>query len=223
MEPISTDFLIVNTGERYDFLLDANQTSGPDFLIRAETLEVNCSSLTRDEKLDTNDAIAALSYGKSVNMTAIEGAYIDDFSKPQCTIQDPCTIVNCPFKSWTEPGYRCVNVDQFRLLVPTPQNEVPVFTSEWRADEATFFFNFGFDSIELTSTVNGRNFLVPNISLQTEPGDKKDLKLCSNVSKTCQKENCQCTQILEIGDRFYKKPIRYYYHLIHHNALAPCR
>ncbi|XP_028402557.1 laccase-2-like [Dendronephthya gigantea] len=211
IEPISADFLIVNTGERYDFLLKADQTSGSDFLIRAETLEVNCSSLVRDEKLDTNDAIAALSYGRSVNMTAIEGAYIDDFSKPtNCTSQNPCTIVNCPFKTWSaEPGYKCVNVDQFVLLVPTQKNELPVFTSEWSADEATFFFNFGFDSIELTSTVNGRNFLVPNISLQTEPKYKRDVSLCSNVSKPCEKKDCQCTQMVEIGDKFYKKPVRF--------------
>ena len=209
IEPISTDFLIVNTGERYDFLLEANpQTSGENFLIRAETLEVNCSSLEVDGKLDKNDAIAALSYGSSVNMSAIEGAYIDDFSKPVCTARNPCTVVNCPFENGTQPIYNCVNVDKFKLLVPTPEEELPVFTSEWPAKDATFFFNFGFDSTEFTSTINGRNFLVPNISLQTEPEEKDKLTLCSDVSETCKKEDCQCTQILDLGEKFYKKPIR---------------
>ena len=208
IEPISADFLIVNTGERFDFLLDADQTSGRDFLIRAETLEVNCNSFQVDGKLDKNDAIAALSYGKSVNMSAIEGAYIDDFSKPDCTPRNPCTVVNCPFEDWVEPGYICVNVEKFQLLVPTPKKELPVFNSEWPAEDATFFFNFGFDSIELTSTVNGRNFLVPNISLQTEPDEKDKLTLCSDVSKRCRKADCQCTQILDLGEKFYNKSIR---------------
>ena len=198
----------MNTGERYDVLLEANQTTGRDFLIRAETLEVNCSSLKVDGKLDKNDAIAALSYGNAVNMSAIEGAYIDDFSKPECTAQNPCTVVNCPFENWAEPGYVCFNVDKFKLLVPTSEDKLPVFTSELPAKDATFFFNFGFDSIELTSTVNGRNFLVSNISLQTEPDEKDKLTLCSDVSKTCNMAECQCTQILDIGEEFYKKPVR---------------
>ena len=209
IEPISADFLIVNTGERYDFLLDANQYSGTyDFLIRAETLEVNCSSLKVDGKLERNDAIAALTYGNSVNMSVIEAAYMNGFSKPNCTSQNPCTVVNCPFENWAEPGYQCINVDQFRLLVPTPENELPYFSSEWSANDATFFFNFGFDSTEVTSTVNGRNFLVPSVSLQTEPKDKDKLTVCSNVGATCNKEDCQCTQILDLGENLYNKTIR---------------
>lgn len=209
IEPIFADFLIVNTGERYDFLLDANQTAGTDFLIRAETLEaLNCESKKVDGKLETNDAIAALTYGDSVNMSVIEAAYMNGFSKPNCTSQNPCTVVNCPFKNWAEPGYQCVNIDQFQLLIPTPENEVPNFSSEWPAKDATFFFNFGFDSIEVTSTVNGRNFLVPNISLQTEPKDKDNLTVCSDVGGTCMKEDCQCTQILDLGENFYNKTIR---------------
>jgi FtsP/CotA-like multicopper oxidase with cupredoxin domain len=209
IEPILADFLIVNTGERYDFLLDANQAAGTDFLIRAETLEaLNCESKKADGKLETNDAIAALTYGNSVNMSAIEAAYMNGFSKPNCTSQNSCTVVNCPFKNWAEPGYQCINVDQFQLLIPTPENEVPNFSSEWPAKDATFFFNFGFDSIEVTSTVNGRNFLVPNISLQTEPKDKDNLTVCSDVGGTCMKEDCQCTQILDLGENFYNKTIR---------------
>ena len=208
IEPISADYLIVNTGERYDFLLEANQTYATDFLIRAETLEVNCSSFEVDKGVERNDAIAALSYGNSMNMTAIAGAYINDFSKPICTAQNPCTVVNCPFEKWSTPSYTCVNVDKFRLLFPTPEEDIPAFTSDWPPDSATFFFNFGFDSIELTSTVNGRNFLVPNISLQTEPDDRDKLKMCSNVSETCMMEDCQCTQILDLGENFYGKPVR---------------
>ena len=210
IEQIEADFLIVNTGERYDFLLEANQTPGKTFLIRVETLEVNCNSFTADGRLGTNDAIAALSYGNSVNMSDIEAAYMKNFSKPNCTTENPCKVVNCPFKYWPEPGYTCVNVHEFELLVPTPQNELPVFTSEKQAEESTFFFNFGFDSAEFTSTVNGRNFLVPPISLQTEPDEKDKVKICQKVDReSCNKEDCLCTQILDIGEEFYNKTIRW--------------
>ena len=210
IEQIEADFLIVNTGERYDFLLEANQTPGKTFLIRVETLEVNCNSFTADGRLDTNDAIAALSYGNSVNMSDIEAAYMKNFSKPNCTTENPCKVVNCPFKYWPEPGYTCVNVHEFELLVPTSHYELPVFTSEKQAEESTFFFNFGFDSAEFTSTVNGRNFLVPPISLQTEPDEKDKVKICQKVDReSCNKEECLCTQILDIGEEFYNKTIRW--------------
>ena len=210
IEAIEADYLIVNTGERYDFLLEANQATGSTFLIRAETLEVDCNSFRKDGKLNKNDAIAALSYGKSANMSEIEAAYMSNFSKPNCIRRKPCTVVNCPFKDWPEQGYTCVNVDEFELLVPTPESELPVFSTENPANKSTFFFNFGFDSTEFTSTVNGRNFLVPPISLQTEPDEKDKLKLCKNVSSTsCSERECLCTQILDLGEKFYKKPIRW--------------
>ena len=221
IKAIEADYLIVNSGERYDFLLEANQARG-SFLIRAETLEVNCNSFRKDGKLDNNDAIAALSYRKSVDMSQIELAYMNDFSKPNCIRQNPCTVVNCPFKDWPEQGYTCVNVDEFELLVPTPESELPVFSTENPANESTFFFNFGFDSAEFTSTVNGRNFLIPPISLQTDPDAKDELKLCKNVdSEACSESEseCQCTQILDIGEEFYKKPIRW--ELVH-CALYQC-
>ena len=211
IEAIEADYVIVNTGERYDFLLEANQATGSTFLIRAETLEVaDCNSFRKDGKLDNNDAIAALSYGKSANMSQIATAYGNGYSKPNCNTQNPCTVVNCPFEDWPEQGYTCVNVDEFELLVPTPESELPVFSTEKQEEESTFFFNFGFDSTEFTSTVNGRNFLVPPISLQTEPDEQDELTLCKNVdSEACSESECQCTQILDIGEKFYEKPIRW--------------
>ena len=180
---------------------------------------MDCNSFRKDGKLDNNDAIAALSYGKSANMSQIEAAYMNDFSKPNCIAQN-CTVVNCPFKDWPEQGYTCVNVDEFKLLVPTPESELPVFSTEKQANESTFFFNFGFDSGQFTSTVNGRNFVVPPISLQTEPDAKDELKLCKNVdSEACSESECQCTQILDLGEEFYKKPIRW--ELVH-CALYQC-
>ena len=198
-------------------MLEANQSSKKNFLIRAETLEVmhGCDgSSTVTEGLNKNDAIAELIYDEpdlegKTNLAEIKKAYANGFSKRNCTDGEPCTVVNCPFQNGTQPSYNCFNVDKFKLLVPTPEDKLPVFNSNWSAENATFFFNFGFDSIEITSTVNGRNFLVPNISLQTEPDEKDKLTLCSNVSETCKKEDCQCTQILDLGEEFYNKSIRW--------------
>ena len=209
IEPIETDYIIINTGERYDFLVDTKQEGTNDFLMRAETLEVNCGTLKRDNGLENNDAIAVLTYGKtSINKTVIEQQYVDKDPK-NCTNKS-CIVVNCPFEDFlNKSGYQCRNVDSFQLLEPTPAEQLP--NSITINDDSTWFFNFGFDSIEFTSTVNGRNFLLPNISLQTEEGaqDKIQGEKCTNTDNTCSGKSCQCTQIVDITEMFYDKPIRF--------------
>ena len=209
IEPIETDYIIINTGERYDFLVDTKQEGTNDFLMRAETLEVNCGTLKRDNGLENNDAIAVLTYGKtSINKTAIEQQYVD--KDPVNCIKKSCTVINCPFKDFLKKsGYQCRNVDKFQLLKPTPAEELPN-PADIRKN-STWFFNFGFDSDELTSTVNGRSFLMPNISLQTEPGDKSEIegKVCKKTNVSCNEEKCQCIQIVNIDEYFYDKPVRF--------------
>ena len=215
MEPIKTDYLIINSGERYDFVLETSQQRIDHFLIRAETLEVNCKDFGRDTEDKNNDAIAVLTYGKTEpNKRIIEREY-QNKNPRNCNVNNECYVVNCPFddyRSRYSPGYKCINVDSFTLLTPTPKKELP----EWISDNKTVgyirFFNFGFDSDEVTSTVNGRNFILPNISLQTaSKRAKAEIKdqVCANTSFPCTGKECQCTQIIEIGQQYYKKPIRF--------------
>ena len=211
MEPILADYIIVNTGERYDFLLETDQKGVNDFLIRAETLEVNCKTFKRDKELENNDAIAALTYGKTeANKTIIEKEYKNKNPR-NCSGVNACKVVNCPFRDFgpsNEIGYKCINVDEFNLLTPTPARELP----EWNSsDDRSFikFFNFGFDSDEFTSSINGRNFVVPNVSLQTEPQDRDQILNCKRLDGPCVGKECQCTQIIDIPEEYYSKPIRF--------------
>ena len=215
MVPIKTDYLIINSGERYDFVLETSQQRIDNFLIRAETLEVNCKDFGRDAEDKNNDAIAVLTYGKTEpNKAFIESEYRNKNPR-NCNVNNECYVVNCPFEDYRSrysPGYKCINVDSFTLLKPTPKKELP----EWISDNKTVgyirFFNFGFDSDEVTSTVNGRNFILPNISLQTATKRAKaEIKdqVCANTSFPCTGKECQCTQIIEIGQQYYKKPIRF--------------
>ena len=216
MKPIDADYLVVNSGERYDFLLLTDQEGVDDFLIRAETLEVNCETFTRGRELENNDAIAALTYGKTeANKTIIEKEYKN--KNPRNCGVNTCIVVNCPFQDYrplNATGFKCVNVDKFQLLRQTPEKELPQW-KPWTSDNKTAgyirFFNFGFDSEQFTSTVNGRNFVVPSVSLQTEPNVKTEIKdqVCSNTQVNCTGDACQCTQIIEIGELYYNKPIRF--------------
>ena len=213
IEPVVTDYIIIHTGERYDFLLTADQTDKVNFLIRAETLEVNCDTLARDGTLESNDAIAVLTYdGSNVDMAVIANGYVN--GKKACTGSNPCKVANCPFENYlTSSGFNCSNlhINQFKLLDPTPEDELPKLAN---VDSVpTWFFNFGFDSDEFTSTVNGRNFILPSISLQTEKNKLKDIesKKCNNLTDVCRKDDndCQCIHIVDIDSEFSGKTIRF--------------
>ena len=83
-----TDYIIIHSGERYDFFLMADQTDKVNFLIRAETLKVNCDTLERDGTLKSNDAIAVLTYdGSTVDMAMIANEYVN--GKKECTESNP--------------------------------------------------------------------------------------------------------------------------------------
>ena len=212
IEPVETDYIIVHTGERYDFLLTADQTDKVNFFIRAETLEVNCTTLERDGTLDSNDAIAVLTYdGSAVDMAMIKNEYED--GKKECTESNPCKVANCPFENYlSSSGFNCSNlhVNELRLLT-TPKDKLP---DSANVDiDSTWFFNFGFDSNESTSTVNGRNFILPSISLQTEQNKLKDIesKKCNDLSDECKKgdDDCQCIHIIDIDNEFSGKTVRF--------------
>ena len=210
IKPTETNYIIIHTGERYDFLLTADQTQQTNFLIRFETLEVNCSTLERDNTLLNNDAIAVLTYNNSnIDYTAIEQEYANDNPKG-CSESNICTVINCPFEDFRAgSGYMCLNLTDLELLIPTPPSDLPDSVNV--GIDSTWFFNFGFDSNELTSTINGRNFILPSVSLQTEQ-DRLDMiesEICRDVTNRCEGRQCQCIHIIDIDDTYYKKTVRF--------------
>ena len=211
IEPVVTDYIIIHTGERYDFLLTADHTDKVNFLIRAKTLEVNCDTLERDGTLESNDAIAVLTYDSSnVDMAVIDKEYVD--GKKECTESNPCKVVNCPFENYlNSSGFDCSNlhVNKLRLLNPTPEKQLP--DSNNVDISSTWFFNFGFDGIQLTGSVNGRSFILPNKPLQTEKNKDMESKVCKNLTNECKREDddCQCLHIVNIDSEFSGKTVRF--------------
>ena len=211
IEPVEVDYIIIHTGERYDFLLSADQPRNKNYLIRAETLEVNCSTLVRDESLENNDAIAVLTYnGNAVDKPSIQEEY--ESGKRNCSLDNVCKVANCPFENYVpSSGYDCskLHIHELKLLVPTPKNELP--QSDKVDLESTWFFNFGFDGVELTSTVNGRNFLLPTTALQTQGYGQIQPELCKELNDVCNEteNDCKCVQIIDIGKDFSGKTVRF--------------
>ena len=67
------------------------------------------------------------SEGDDPEIPSTEYEMIKEQSPPiVCTEDDPCTAVNCPFE-YLHSSYHidCVNVNEMRLLEPTPPDEMP--------------------------------------------------------------------------------------------------
>lgn len=204
VQPTEADFVIVHTGERYDVIVTANQTNQTDYWIRARTLEVdipNNTALPPYPLLD-NEALAILHYSSAPIPTPLDYDGIE--SQPRnCSEETLCVAVNCPFQNF-HPSYNinCINVYELKLLYPTPDHELPA-----TKPDVELIFNFAFENPQRTSTINGRNFIFPSASLQTQTAelDRDKEKLQCNLNDTCE-DGCHCLHIHEIP---YKKTVRF--------------
>ena len=194
IQSIEVDYIIVHTGERYDFLLTANETMINNTWIRAETLEINTTNDSPPYSFLGHSALAVLHYAGT---SEAQSPYTDVQSIPKiCNESNPCTAVNCPFKNFHESYFiNCTNVHQLRLLSPTSKSDLP----SAEPDEE-IFFNFGFEQADLTSTINGRNFVTPPSPL----GQLGDKSFC-DLSSSCN-EGCKCIHVQDIP---YGKTIRF--------------
>ena len=183
--PQKVDYIFIHTGERYDFLLQAKseqESSKDNYMILAETLDGN----------NAHTAEAILSY-------ADEPLPTKDYGKKRwkafnrCFRNSRCTALNCPFESYDESdNIDCIPVTDLSLLFETPTEELPSSDQP----NAEHFFNFGANGEGSTRSINGRNFLSPHGSLQTQPGQEQIEKICELGDIDClSPQECVCTQL----------------------------
>ena len=203
-----TDYIIIHTGERYDFILDADQEV-KEYWIRAETLEINPKGGPPYRSLG-HVAEGILQYVNPKdegNPPEIKSTSYEEIklSSPlrECTCDNMCNVINCPFEKF-HPKYnmKCKNVQELKLLEATPANEMPK-ANPTCIENCTHFINFNFEGDSETSSVNGRNFILPPVPPQTqneafyEQANICDLTLDCNPSGL----DCMCTHEITIpGD-----------------------
>ena len=221
------DFIIIHSGERYDFILETKSTSGKDFFIRAETLEVENSSpsfcninnndpdMLRGNLYTDHSAEAILHYGYDTDIplnTEYGNIKAGSTAKyMQCSASERCMAVNCPFENFPNHYYTdCMHIDQLNLLNPDDYNDMlPDFNTENRE-----FFNFGFEGDGSTSAINGRNFVFPSVPLQLDMNRRQDdiPNVCSTSNTAeCDSDGrlvtpeCQCVHVVSIqGGQSYQ-------------------
>ena len=185
-------YVIVNTGERYDVIVNANQRSGK-YWILAETLEVNGTS---DEvfynPIPSHKAEAFLQYEGADATVSSASSYTWT-----CRVNSKCRFVNCPYVPSQSADHECINVDQF-----DSHKDHQIEDSIYSPDK-TFFYNFGFDGEKSTSgsSVDGINFRFPSHLPYTKEFTN-DKQICPG--RGCNHDegidHCACTQVIDIND-----------------------
>ena len=202
IEPVNAQFVILHTGERYDFLLQANKPRQDvnDYWIRAETLSATIKGQPPYTSLG-QVAEAILHYGpspvpKSSSYESIKAASIP-FTPSRCAQISGCVAVNCPFLQFhSSYNTRCVNIDNLRMLYPTPANQIPSSSLDSTCNDCELFFNIGSD----TDNINGRNMALPPFPLQTQKDDIDPKEFC-DVTQPCDNgddDSCPCIHVREI-------------------------
>jgi FtsP/CotA-like multicopper oxidase with cupredoxin domain len=226
----NVDYLIIQTGERYDFILEANAGVG-QYRIRAETLEVDTASNGGFPPFRSYEHVAeailqvvdtpAITDSASIPSTR----YAEIQNLPLNCPRDGCRAVNCPFQDFhSSYNITCINVNQLRLLLPTPAREMPA-RSPSATPGATQFFNFNFEGETNAASINGRNFVFPPAPPQTQFEAFDEQATVCDVDADCNPFtlDCLCTHMVSIpgGDTttvqfiFTSLGIRHTAHPIH--------
>jgi FtsP/CotA-like multicopper oxidase with cupredoxin domain len=197
VEPVEVDYIALHVGERYDFLVEANQGGG-DYWMKAETFEINNIDITTPpfDFID-HKAEAILHYSGSDKPTPLQYGNIPSLPK-QCTEESPCKILNCPFGEF-HPSYNitCIGIDSLRLVTPTPESEMPDETPD-----VIYFMNIaGFVQREKpVSSINENHFVIPQYPLTTHY-EKNDERSFCDMDSVCKRDGgCFCTVVMDVDD-----------------------
>lgn len=203
IEPELVDYIIIHSGERYDFILDANNTIG-NYWITAETLEVKIDSDSPPPyKSLGHVAEAILHYHNPDQNSQDIKAYMyesikNNSTKRMCSL-NKCKAINCPFENFHSSYHiDCINVHQLKLLLQTPDTEMPD-TMPCAGNGCQHFINFNFEGDSETSSVNGRNLVLPPVPPLTQSKDFETQGIQCDLNASCNpfSLDCTCTHIVD--------------------------
>lgn len=205
LEPVVVESIIINPGERFDFILTADKTVS-NYWIRAETLEVDFHHRTE----------AILRYSGAPEEEPFS-------AKTVCSESNKCLVLNCPF-SYYPPKYHstCITFDQLQ----SKRNDDPAVVSHTEHGNKPYipplasiigkrdvseqarkgptrevFLNFAFPGKTWTpGSINGAKFKFPPVSALTQ-GDQIESKyLCPN-SDCGEDKVCYCFNTLNLNHK----------------------
>ena len=213
VDPVPVDYIGIQSGERYDFLLITKSSpSKDDYWIRAEAQEIDVEEGTIPERpapyrmLLDRAAEAILHYNRAESPLPTSRQYEDikENSIPVNETCNRCKMMNCAWRIHHSYNLRCVYVDSLRLLLPSDDAILP----KVKPDEE-IFFQFASEGVGGLSSVNGRRSTFPSVPPGLTVNDTafaqlakaefcKDLddpNMCNNVSQSPFSPECSCVHV----------------------------
>ena len=178
------DYIIINSGERYDFVPVPTEASPTGkYWIVMETLEKADELEARSYCIAGHRAYAILTYDSTLRGDPTT-AY--DPLNRGCTMENKCYAVNCPFAAYPHSyNISCLNVEQLRLMEPEAVTDNDL-------DADLLFLNFQVVSGHVNrNAINGRHYLTPQVPLLT--ANISDLDTCdAPTSHLHEKRGTEC-------------------------------
>ena len=227
IQPVSTEYIIIHTGERFDFLLSTKtsdqlaQLGKNDFVIRVELLAIESPdgfpgavNNPAPYEFRTRDRIEAILHYNTNGTSPPESpeyeGIVNRSVSHNCTAEHPCCAVNCPFKFHHSYNISCTYIHELRLLFPAPEHELT--RNEPESDSPTLFFNFAVDGFGPHNSVNGRRLHFPSVPAQiiTDPNEYHEFvnhevcrdiynrELCRNAVSSITTPECNCAYIADV-------------------------
>ena len=201
-DPEEVDYIIIHSGERYDFLLDTTRQSSRNYWIVAETLE-------------TQDGLRHVGYRCTQGRRAYAILHYTDMpydswppdttynTASRCTSSSKCYAVNCPFQEFPQNyNIMCLNVGSFKQRHTLPKQMLEI------SDATSLFLNFGFggDTTVAGSSINGRHFLFPPYPPTTQYSDlsedfKNGKKVCTYPQNINEDKGQRCLHVYNIDNK----------------------
>ncbi len=218
--PQEVDYIIVNAGERYDFIVEANQAI-ENYVIMAETTESPSELESRGYCVKAHRAYAVLPYEGAPS--TLPEDFDSQYNPPErCNSTKQCYAINCPFMDYPDNVFTtCINFDELELenSLPVPNNDVG----------DTVFLNF-YEAFG--PAINSRFFVNPPSPLSSQKNDIDEDLFCeysqdlSNEYRTsCLHTYTATTETVEmvlssLTDRneFSSHPVHihgHYFHVLH--------
>ncbi len=192
-QPKEVDYIVIHSGETYDFILNANQNA-MNYWIRADTLEDTAAE-------DEHSARGILTYGNA-NQLSWTSKYSNVLDvRRSCTEGEKCKVLNCPYSAHpNENIFQCVSL--IDLVSISPDSQLPIFPPKQHSN--LHFLNFGFTGRR--NTINVNRFKAPALPYATNCGaydqSVKDSKICgvcteSKSSFSRINQVCECVNVIQ--------------------------
>ena len=226
VEPVPVDYIALQSGERYDFLLLTKRKRSKDnFWMRAEALEIDQKDgvppngpppyrlmLDRAAESILHYNVPGSSPPKSTDYVSIK-----ENSNPVNETFGKHTMMNCPWNIHPSYNIDCKYVDSLRLLLPSDESILPKATPD-----EEIFFQFGTEGVGALSSVNGRRSRFPSVPPKLTVNDQEfqeiydreycknldDPNMCYNMRRNTSNPECWCVHMRNLE---YRKTYRFVY------------